>query len=334
LVEAQTTGGLIQRTPESAEQTRRSEHRVTLDVQVTDASGKPVSGLGQQDLTILDNGFPQTVTSFREIDGSTVPAPTEAILLLDTMNATLADVVIERQGIDKFLRQNGGHLALPVSIVFLADTGVKLNKASQDGTSLAEDLKKLQTPMRVLNSAQGAEGAQDRSQRSLRALQMLSTYEAARPGRKLLIWVGPGWPLLSRSTAQVSAKDQRRYSKAAISWSRVVMIVSMGGGSIRRWFSRAPADEAVLMSASGRFKEYEWTSRGPQREGDNVNTFVIALLLIVSFLTFGATMLIRYPQKADAFLNSDEPVESKHVVTRELSQKQGPAANAGLYKRD
>jgi hypothetical protein len=65
-----------------------------------------------------------------------------------------------------------------------------------------------------------------------------------------------------------------------------------------------------------------------------VNTFVIALLLIVSFLTFGATMLIRYPQKADAFLNSDEPVESKHVVTRELSQKQGPAANAGLYKRD
>jgi hypothetical protein len=42
-------------------------------------------------------------------------------------------------------------------------------------------------------------------------MQLLSTYEAARPGRKLLIWVGPGWPLLSRSTAQLSAKDQRRY---------------------------------------------------------------------------------------------------------------------------
>jgi VWFA-related protein len=211
LVEAQTTGGLIKRTPESAEQTRRSEHRVTLDVQVTDASGKPVSGLGQQDLTLLDNGHPQTVTSFREIDGGAVPAPTEAILLLDTMNATPEDVVIERQGIDKFLRQNGGHLALPVSIVFLADTDVKLNKASQDGNSLAEDLKKIQTPMRVLSSAQGAEGAQDRSQRSLRAVQMLSTYEAPRPGRKLLIWVGPGWPLLSRSTGQLSTKDQRRY---------------------------------------------------------------------------------------------------------------------------
>ena len=211
LVEAQTTGGLIKRTPESAEQTRRSENRVTLDVQVTDASRKPVSGLGQQDLTLFDNGHPQALTSFREIDGSAVPPPTETVVLLDTMNATPEDVVIERQGIDKFLRQNGGHLALPVSIVFLTDTGVKLSKASQDGNSLAEDLKKLQTPMRVLSPAQGAEGAQDRSQRSLRAVQMLSTYEAPRPGRKLLIWVGPGWPFLSRSTGQLSTKDQRRY---------------------------------------------------------------------------------------------------------------------------
>jgi len=210
-VKAQTAGGLITRTPESVEQTRRSEHRVTLDVQVTDVSGNAVSGLGQQDLTLFDNGHLQTVTSFREIGASGAPAPIEAILLLDTMNASFQDVVIEREGIDKFLRQNGGHLALPVSIVFLSDTGVKLNKPSQDGNSLGEDLKKMQTPMRVLGSAQGAEGAQDRSQRSLRAVQMLSSYEAPRPGRKLLIWVGPGWPLLSRSTAQVSAKDQRRY---------------------------------------------------------------------------------------------------------------------------
>jgi hypothetical protein len=133
-VKAQTTGGLIKRTPESAEQARRLERRVTLDVQVTDVSGKAVSGLGQQDLTLFDNGHPQTVTSFREIGGSDVPAPTEAVLLLDTMNASFQDVVIEREGIDKFLRQNDGHLALPVSIVFLADTGVKLNKAHKTAT--------------------------------------------------------------------------------------------------------------------------------------------------------------------------------------------------------
>jgi hypothetical protein len=42
---------------------------------------------------------------------------------------------------------------------------------------------------------------------------------------------------------------------------------------------------------------------------------VIALLLVVSFLAFVATMLVHYPQKVDAFLNSDQPLESKHVVT-------------------
>jgi hypothetical protein len=94
-VKAQTTGGLIQRTPEGAEQTRQSERRVTLDMQVTDASGKPVSGLKQQNLTLFDNGQPQTLASFREIDGNGVSAPTEAILLLDTMNASPEDVVIE-----------------------------------------------------------------------------------------------------------------------------------------------------------------------------------------------------------------------------------------------
>jgi hypothetical protein len=47
----------------------------------------------------------------------------------------------------------------------------------------------------------------------------------------------------------------------------------------------------------------------------SLNSFIIAALLIVSFLAFVATMLVHYPQKVDAFLNSDQPVQSKHVVT-------------------
>jgi VWFA-related protein len=180
-------------------------------VQITDRSGKPLGGVNQQSLTLLDNGHPQTITSFQQIRRDDQTSSTEVVLVLDTMNASLQDVVIERQGVEKFLLQNGGHLALPVSIVFLADTGVKINKSSRDGNSLAEDFKKLQTPVRVIGSAQGGEGAQDRSQRSLRALQMLCTYEGRRPGRKLLVWVGPGWPLLSRSTAELSAQDLGRY---------------------------------------------------------------------------------------------------------------------------
>jgi hypothetical protein len=73
-VEAQTTEGLIKRTPENVEKVRRSERRVTLDVEVTDTSGKPLSGLEQQDLTLFDNGHLQTITSFREIGSSSRPA--------------------------------------------------------------------------------------------------------------------------------------------------------------------------------------------------------------------------------------------------------------------
>ena len=42
---------------------------------------------------------------------------------------------------------------------------------------------------------------------------------------------------------------------------------------------------------------------------------ITLLLLVVSLLTFVATMLVYYPHRVDAFLNSDEPAESKHVVT-------------------
>jgi hypothetical protein len=72
------------------------------------------------------------------------------------------------------------------------------------------------------------------------------------------------------------------------------------------------------VSAEGSSKvSFPSESLRPQRsKSDSVNSFVIAALLIVSLLAFVTTMLVHYPQKVDAFLNSDQPVESKHVVTR------------------
>ena len=71
-------------------------------------------------------------------------------------------------------------------------------------------------------------------------------------------------------------------------------------------FSAEGTSEASFPSESVR--------RVPQNDG--VKSFVIGLLLlVVSFITFVATMLVHYPQKVDAFLNSDQPVQSRHVVT-------------------
>jgi hypothetical protein len=55
---------------------------------------------------------------------------------------------------------------------------------------------------------------------------------------------------------------------------------------------------------------------GCRHPENDMKSFTVSLLLFLSFITLGAMMLVHYPQKVDAFLNSDEPVESKHVVTK------------------
>jgi hypothetical protein len=45
-------------------------NRIYLDVVVTPTSGPPVSGLHQQDFTLLDNNVPQVITSFEAVDGA------------------------------------------------------------------------------------------------------------------------------------------------------------------------------------------------------------------------------------------------------------------------
>jgi VWFA-related protein len=203
-------GGLIERSPEQAEQMRKAEHHITLDVEVTDSDGKPAKGLKQSDFTVLDNGEQKAISSFREFDGETAPPPAEVVLVVDTMNASIQDVVIARQGIDKFLRQDSGHPPIPISIAFLTERGAKVSSPSKDGKVLADDLEKLQTPMRVHGIAPGINGATDRQQQSIAALKTLATFEAKKPGRKLVIWVGPGWPLLLGSS-DTTEQDRRHY---------------------------------------------------------------------------------------------------------------------------
>ncbi len=207
----ETKKGLIQRTPASAEEQRKAERYITLDVVVSDASGKAVEDLQQQDFSVLDNAQRQTVASFRRVEGKTGAPPVEVILLLDTVNTPFNDVAIQRQEMEKFLRKNRGQLLYPVSIVFLSDAEVKLNKPSRDGNALAADMARLQTPMRMNGAAQGFGGLLQRFQESIRTLTQLSSYEATRPGRKLLIWVGPGWPILSGSAFRVREKDQQAF---------------------------------------------------------------------------------------------------------------------------
>jgi VWFA-related protein len=210
---------LVHRAPADVEQERRARRFIHLDVTVTDAGGHPIAGLTRSDVSVFDNQQTQPTASFRYVDARTAEAPAEIILLLDTMNAPFQEVSEQRQAIVRFLQQNGGHLPLPTTVMFLSDTGAKLSGTSRDGRALAEDVQKLPTPIRVLNDAQGLYGLMQRSGRSVDTLSQLTRVEANRPGRKLLIWLGPGWPTLSDSRLKLNARDKASYFRSIVDLS-------------------------------------------------------------------------------------------------------------------
>ncbi|MGA2653254.1 MAG: VWA domain-containing protein [Terracidiphilus sp.] len=196
--------------------------RMRLDVTVTDAGGKPVPGLGPQDFKVLDNNGPRKILTFRSYDGVTVKPdpPVQAILVIDTANLPFQQVAFVRNEVGKFLGENGGRLAEPVSIMLLTDAGLRVQpRPSTDGRALLGVLNEVKGSIHSINAAEGGEGDLERFQLSVRQLSTIAENEALKPGRKLLIWVGPGWPMLDSSKYSFSERDQRRYFDSIVELS-------------------------------------------------------------------------------------------------------------------
>ncbi|HEX4810150.1 MAG TPA: VWA domain-containing protein [Bryobacteraceae bacterium] len=187
------------------------EPRITLDVVANDKSGKAVPGLQQQDFTILDNKQPQKILSFEAVgaaNGSGVPL--EIILIVDAVNTTFRSVAYERGQLEQFLRRDGGRLAWPVSIGFFTDSGLQLpGTAERDGNALVSYLDQHETGLRNVTRSQGFYGAADRTQLSIKALTQLAQYEQPKPGRKIVVWISPGWPLLTGPAVQLTSKTEQ-----------------------------------------------------------------------------------------------------------------------------
>ena len=59
------------------------------------------------------------------------------------------------------------------------------------------------------------------SAESLRAflLERLADYEATKPGRKLVVWISPGWPLLSDPEVGFTSKEQLGLFNSIVAFS-------------------------------------------------------------------------------------------------------------------
>jgi len=243
--------------------------RIFLDVVVTDKSGKPVTGLQAKDFTLLDNGQPGKILSFQAFDGAAAmpDPPVEVILFVDTINLSSNQISLAQEEVSKFLLQNGGQLAQPVSIYRFDKDGLSVTpQPSTDGNALAAQITQ-QSQLRLIwhdpaqnelnsNSPLAVDSAvrfpttspaqsgtvSDPEFRSLGnpsynvrlknpsiqntlSLDVLGTIaieERWNPGRKLLLWIGKGWPVAQNGDSFDSITEfSTRLREARIQLSNV-----------------------------------------------------------------------------------------------------------------
>jgi VWFA-related protein len=196
-------GSLLSAAPLLAQQTAPS--RVSLDVVVTARSGPPVGDLQQADFRILDNKVSRPIVSFQAVSGS--QEPIHVFLVLDAVNSPFSRIAYAREQIEKFLHANGGRLAQPVSLAFFTDKGTEVGQDfTTDGNELSAVLDHYESSLRTIHRSSQWE-ANDRLNLSINALGGLVTQAAKLPGRKLIFWVSPGWPLLSGPNVHLDGKQ-------------------------------------------------------------------------------------------------------------------------------
>jgi len=182
----------------SAQQNHSAAHpgdRIYLDVVVSPKSGPPMKGLQQSDFTILDNDVPQTITSFEAVDGR--QARIEVILVLDAVNIGSREAAITFEEIIKFLKSDGGRLAYPTAVAILTDKGLQSPlDFSQDGNAISAALGKHPIAVRSITENSDRGGGAARFEISFQTFAQILATEREKPGRKIVLWVSPGWPPL------------------------------------------------------------------------------------------------------------------------------------------
>jgi VWFA-related protein len=101
--------------------------------------------------------------------------------------------------------------------VFFSDKGAAIGSLpTRDGNSLLAEMNDNQHSLRTSRRSEGAYGALERVQLSLRALGEIAEYESKRPGRKLLIWISPGWALLSGPNTRLTQKEENSIFRSVV----------------------------------------------------------------------------------------------------------------------
>jgi VWFA-related protein len=174
---------------------------IQLDVAVTAPSGAPIVGLVQQDLTLLDSNQPQKLVTFAAFDGVTSfsqPAA-QLILVIDQLHIDPLDLPAVERAIKTFLLKDNGHLEQPTLIYRLSAKGLFASSfPSVNGPDLAKEIDSGQEPRAVRSLADAPKGSfcaavVARQMSSPETIGAIVLEQRQTPGRKVMVWIGPGW---------------------------------------------------------------------------------------------------------------------------------------------
>ena len=176
------------------------------------------------DLTLLDNDQPRKVLSFRRTDGATgsrFDPPVEVIVVIDAVNLPYQATTLQRLEVEKFLRLNNGQLKFPTSVFLFSSAGLRVQPApSKDGNALAKMLDEATGTVRARDLSGGVYSLVEQFQDSFKTIQGIAENEARKPGRKLLIWIGPGWPLLTERFFIQSNESRQNYFRQLVALNK------------------------------------------------------------------------------------------------------------------
>ena len=179
-----------------------------VDVLVTDDKGQPVHGLTRADFSVEEDGHPQPIRSFYEYDKTSPPTPSRdlpantytnartlppngpvQIFLFDVIGSPQACMVGAKPYIADYLRSMPPGTQVVFFVLSPSKGLVLLHDFTSDGPAVATTLLNSLDAEWIRNPVKGEPIA-------IAGMNQIADYVAGIHGRKNLIWIVPGMPLM------------------------------------------------------------------------------------------------------------------------------------------
>lgn len=219
-----------------------AEGKVVLDIVATPRL------TAMNEFSISDNGAGVAPERLTKLGSGSSDETGKLLLVVDAVNSSFQDVTRSEEAVEAFLKSQQS-LPQLTSIVILSDvpppepasetsskSGVTTSlrqrqlfahriPASKDPAVLVHALDDYKIGLHRILTSQSGPGQAERVQLSLQALSFLARAETSESGPKVVVWIGSGWPFLSKSNAKSSEQlfDSIVYFSDLIRSARIIL---------------------------------------------------------------------------------------------------------------